>query len=120
MHRTNLKGVNFGSSTSKTRKPCVVGSPDCCSFFFFFFFFLLTGVSGCAWHRDAFLVRLSLGYKVLLTDRLNMTTKQIKKVRNSFQTKSCRDEARSSHNVSFALKEKSLLLDFSSLDRSRG
>ena len=27
MHRTNLKGVNFSSSASKTRKPCVIGSP---------------------------------------------------------------------------------------------
>ena len=29
MHRTNLKGVNFGSSASKTRKLCVIGSPEC-------------------------------------------------------------------------------------------
>ena len=28
MHRTNLMGVNFGSSASKTCKPCIVGSPD--------------------------------------------------------------------------------------------
>ena len=48
------------------------------------FVFLLTGVSGCTWHRDAFLVRLSLGNEVLLTDRLNMTTKQFfKKARNT-------------------------------------
>ena len=28
MHRTNLKGVNFGSSVSKTRKPCITGNPE--------------------------------------------------------------------------------------------
>ena len=27
MHRTNLKGVNFGSSASKTHKTCVTGCP---------------------------------------------------------------------------------------------
>ena len=27
MHRTNLKGVIFGSSASKMHKPCVIGSP---------------------------------------------------------------------------------------------
>ena len=26
MHRTNLKGVNFSSSASKTCKPCIIGS----------------------------------------------------------------------------------------------
>ena len=26
MHRTNLKGMNFGSSASKTHKPCIIGS----------------------------------------------------------------------------------------------
>ena len=28
MYRTDLKGVNFSSSASKTRKLCVIGSPD--------------------------------------------------------------------------------------------
>ena len=28
MHRTDLKGVNFGSSASKMRKLCVIGSPE--------------------------------------------------------------------------------------------
>ena len=31
MHWTNLKGVNFSSSVSKARKPCVTGSPVYCT-----------------------------------------------------------------------------------------
>ena len=33
MHRTDLKGVKISSSVSKTRKLCLIGSPDCNSIF---------------------------------------------------------------------------------------